>query len=50
MIHPETRALLEYMLHMLDEKGEEFTFAYMRKYMVGSEKLSETYQMEKITF
>ena len=35
MIHPETRALLEYMLHMLDEKGEEFTFAYMRKYMVG---------------
>ena len=34
MIHPETRALLEYMLHMLDEKGEEFTFAYMRKYMV----------------
>lgn len=42
MIHPETRALLEYMLHMLDEKGEEFTFAYMRKYMVGSKKLSET--------
>lgn len=35
MIHPETRALLEYILKMLDKKGEEKTFAYMRKYMVG---------------
>ena len=35
MIHPETRALLEYILKMLDKRGEEKTFAYMRKYMVG---------------
>ena len=35
MIHPETRALLEYILKMLDTQGEEKTFAYMRKYMVG---------------
>ena len=35
MIDPETRALLAYILKMLDKKGEEKTFAYMRKYMVG---------------
>ncbi len=35
MIHDDTRALLEYILHMLAEQGEEKTFAYMRKYMVG---------------
>lgn len=35
MIHEETRALLEYILCMLDAKGEDYTFAYMKKYMVG---------------
>ena len=35
MIHDETRALLEYLLHMLDEKGEDYTFAYIKKYIVG---------------
>lgn len=34
MIHDETRALLVYILEMLDEKGEEYTFDYMRKHMV----------------
>lgn len=38
MIHPETRALLEYILKMLDTQGEEKTFAYMKKYMVGKRK------------
>ena len=31
MIHPETRALLEFLLHMLDEQGEEVMFDYIRK-------------------
>ena len=35
LIHEETRALLEYILHMLDEKGEEKTFRYMKRYMIG---------------
>ena len=30
-IHPETRALLEKLLIMLKEKGEDHTFAYLRK-------------------
>lgn len=35
LIHEETRALLEYILHMLDVKGEKATFSYMKKYMIG---------------
>ena len=38
MIHEETRALLEYILCMLDAKGEDYTFAYMKKYMVGKKE------------
>ena len=38
MIHPETRALLEYLLHMLDEQGEDVTFAYIRKNLVGKKE------------
>lgn len=30
-IHPQTRALLEKLLHMLKDQGEEATFAYLRK-------------------
>lgn len=30
MIHPKTSALLEHMLTMLAEKGEDYTFAYLR--------------------
>ena len=30
-IHPRTRALLEKLLHMLKDQGEEATFAYLRK-------------------
>ncbi len=38
MLHPETRALMEYLLKMLDEEGEEKTFAYIRKNMVGKKE------------
>ena len=38
MIHDETRALLEYLLHMLDEQGEDATFAYIRKEIVGKKE------------
>lgn len=38
MIHPKTRALLEYLLHMLDRKGEDYTFAYIRRYLVGKKE------------
>ena len=34
-IHPETRALLEYLLKMLDKEGEEVMFDYIRKNLVG---------------
>ena len=30
-IHPQTRALLEKLLHMLKDQGEEAAFAYLRK-------------------
>ncbi|MBR1392348.1 MAG: catalase [Ruminococcus sp.] len=30
-IHPETSALLEKLLRMLAEKGEDYTFAYIRR-------------------
>ena len=35
MIHPETRELLEYLLRMLDEHGEEVMFDYIRENLVG---------------
>lgn len=38
MIHHETRALLEYLLQMLDEHGEEVTFDYIRKNLVGKKE------------
>lgn len=31
LLHPQTRDLLEMLLHMLAEEGEEKTFAYIRK-------------------
>ena len=31
LIHPETRALLEKLLHMLAEQGEEVTYRYIKK-------------------
>lgn len=34
LMHPETRALLEDMLHMLAEQGEEKTFAYIRYHIL----------------
>ena len=44
MIHPETRTLLEYLLHMLDEQGEAVMFDYIRKNLVGKKEYpSEIY-------
>ncbi|MCD8096186.1 MAG: DUF5662 family protein [Ruminococcus sp.] len=31
VIHPETSAMLERLLRMLEKKGERFTFAYIRR-------------------
>ena len=47
MIHDETRALLEYILKMLDRYGEEKTFAYMRKYMIGKKKYPQIKKFKK---
>ena len=30
-LHPEARALLEKLLHMLAEEGEDATFSYIRR-------------------
>jgi len=38
MIHEETRALLEYLLHLLDEQGEEVLFDFIRREMVGKKE------------
>ncbi len=38
MMHEETRKLLEYLLHMLDEKGEQATFSYLRRKVVGKKE------------
>lgn len=35
IMHPETRALLEKMLLMLAEKGEDETFAYIRQHILN---------------
>ena len=37
-IHPETDALLVYLLHMLDEQGEEVMFDFIRKNLVGKKE------------
>lgn len=47
LIHEETRTLLEYMLHMLDEKGEEFTFRFMKKYMIGKKEYPKLRKWKK---
>ena len=31
MLHPESAVLLEQLLHMLAEKGEDYTFDYIRR-------------------
>ena len=31
MIHPDTKAMLEYLLVMLSVKGEEYTYSYIKK-------------------
>lgn len=38
ILHPETEALLEKMLFMLKEKGEEETFAWIRKEILEPER------------
>lgn len=38
MIHPETAALLHYLLKMLAEQGEDQTFAYIRKKILKQKK------------
>lgn len=38
MIHPESRALLEQLLHMLAEHGEEYTFDYIRREVLKNKK------------
>ena len=38
LMHPETRALLEKLLVMLSKKGEAYTFAYIRKVVLGEKK------------
>lgn len=47
MIHPETRALLAAVLTMLDQEGEEKTFAYMRTHMVGKKEYPEIQELQR---
>lgn len=38
ILHPETEELLEQMLYMLKERGEEETFEWIRRELLGPEK------------
>lgn len=38
MIHPQSRALLEQLLHMLAEHGEAYTYDYIRKEILKNRK------------
>ena len=38
LIHPKTQELLEQLLQMLQQQGEEKTFAYLRKLVKESKK------------
>ena len=35
LIHPDTQALLEQLLTMLKDEGEDATFAYIRAHVLG---------------
>ncbi len=41
MMHPDTAALLEKLLTMLSQKGEDYTFSYIRKKVLGKPFLSD---------
>lgn len=47
LIHPETRELLEFLLWLLDRKGEDVTFAYIRRYIVGKKEYPKLPPREK---
>ena len=38
LMHPETVDLLEKLLYMLAEEGEEVTFSYIRRELLGKKK------------
>ena len=38
MMHPDTRRLLEKLLHILDERGEEYVFRYIRTKVLKKSK------------
>lgn len=48
VIHEETRELLEFILRMLDRFGEEKTFAYMRRHMVGKKDYPKIRRLKKV--
>ena len=43
MMHPETRALLEKLLYMLAEQGEERTYRYIRQQVLGKRGRRRSY-------
>ena len=45
MIHPDTKAMLEYLLVMLSVKGEEYTYSYIKKEFI---KWHIPYEKDKI--
>lgn len=41
LMHEETRKLLETLLYMLQEKGEESTFRYIRREVLGKRRMTD---------
>jgi hypothetical protein len=41
-LHPKTKRMLEFLLHMLAEQGEEKTFRYIRTRMLRRQKGNKT--------
>ncbi|MCC8167792.1 MAG: DUF5662 family protein [Clostridiales bacterium] len=49
MLHPDTRALLEYMLTMLAKRGEDETYAYVKREILRGKVPYEKEELEKLT-
>ena len=48
MIHEDTKELIEYMLYMLAEKGEKYTFAYVKNEVLKGKVPYDSTSLKKL--
>ena len=46
LLHPDTRALLEYMLEMLEKRGEKETFSYIKNEILKEKVPYKKHELE----